>query len=469
MATLSTTFPAPYKHALYPFTLVNNDETAKKIKALIGDIKGDTIFANADLSMFDSIPLSEKITRVVFFDLSAPTESFWNKINQAIQTHDRRGFFDWLIDDLTNNRLDYRMPIYHVDETLKKIGEEVEKEGSWLYSDETYQAVKSRLSKQGAFEFKLIDFSETRTIIEIITNLPKNSLSIIYLSNILTYCNKTIFQVLGFYSSVRQLQNHSPDAILIENNRHQLPIEQQIHYPLSQNVPIYCFHRLTKKLIPTDEVIPILMLEGANPKKKIEEHGWTTLHTCLDKESIFSLVDLGVDIDEQDTLGETPINFAVINGRVAMIQPFLFAGADPKIPDNSGLSPAHWLANRGNVEGLRTLLVFDPKLATLATGYFQFQPIHLAEDRATIELLIAYKADIRVKDKFDFTPLHWAIKNNRRAAIEALLILDLSDTFLVAKNRDNKTAQQLAKELLDLDLVELRKSLTGPVHEEAVG
>ena len=451
----------PYKHALYPISFERLDETSLKIADFVRSdrFNGDTLFANADLGMLDVLPLQPKITRVIFFDLSVTAELFWGRFIKAIQGVNRKEMLDWVFNDLAHNRCDYGMSLELYRETCTRISTESKKQHFWLASDVAFEAVKIRLSGENAFSFKKIDFSDCKAILEMTLSIPKKCLSLVYLSSVLTYCVSSAKQARDFYQSHEHLQAHSPEAVMVESSWHTEHFGQQAQIPLHLNQPIYSFHGLTPKLIPATEVMPVLVMHGADPKKIIKQTRETPLHTCSNnRECARFLLSYGVPINYKNKLGQTALMQAAIEGKLELTGELLEAKADPKLGDNDGLIPAHVMAERGDLQGLQQFLTFDPKLATVELKPNRVQPIHLASSKETIELLKKYGANPFVQDSHQFTPLHWQIFRENRATVEALLELDDQEYYCTIKNYEGKTAMEMAHETLHLDLEKMKKS-----------
>ena len=67
------------------------------------------------------------------------------------------------------------------------------------------------------------------------------------------------------------------------------------------------------------------------------------------------LIQLGADVNREDSEGYTPASEAAENGHVEVIRALHQAGADLNIPNNDGLTPAYIAAQKGHVELMRAL------------------------------------------------------------------------------------------------------------------
>jgi uncharacterized protein len=95
-----------------------------------------------------------------------------------------------------------------------------------------------------------------------------------------------------------------------------------------------------------------LVSEGYNPNQA-DRNGWTPLHFAAQEcslEAVKALLALGVDIDAQDSNGNTPLSNAVFGytGEGSVVMALLEAGADPEKRNFHGVSPrslANTIAN----------------------------------------------------------------------------------------------------------------------------
>ncbi|CAB0044101.1 unnamed protein product [Trichogramma brassicae] len=161
-----------------------------------------------------------------------------------------------------------------------------------------------------------------------------------------------------------------------------------------------------------DEVTELLMRSGANPRST-NQNGLTPLHMACKRnlddkllEIFFRLsdeLDYTLQVDAVDKLGCTPLHYAV-EGRYKSVRALLTRGADPTLVNKEGLTPLHIICQRKHYDNLVKLFfeICDKKH-------------HLVQ--------------VNARDKFDRTPLHYAVANLLPHAIDELFNrgADLSD------------------------------------------
>lgn len=443
-------------HKNYPITECHNHETTEKVKQFIDNTQGNTVFAVADLAILDILTLSERVTQVVFFDNSSEVETFWNLVGPAIVKYSRTEFIKWLKETIS---YECSYSFEHVKMCLEKLQREVCKEDGWLHSDEAYCLVKTKLSKKDAFTFKKIDFFDTTVVIELLTTLPKASISLFYISNIFSYAFESIAAVQGFYKSYRAVVKHSPDAVFVEMDHHDQKQDQSVYYPLSRYQPTFAFHNLSQNLIPPSEVLPILLNEGASPKRLLGESNQNPLHTCFDAESVQFLVARKVPVNGVTSEGITPLVRAAAFGYPLLIKPLMENGGDPTICDQAGYNTALTLSENGHFAELEIVLKKFPKLAKGVNKKNKMTPLHVAKNRETVELLLHYGASLSVADEHGFTPLHIYAFYGRQECSDAFLKADAKNLHLTAKNSVGETPQQIALKKQSWDLAKRKKAL----------
>jgi len=70
---------------------------------------------------------------------------------------------------------------------------------------------------------------------------------------------------------------------------------------------------------------------------------------------ISELLNKGANINERDDAGVTPLLYAVGLGRYDLVEFLVENGADPSLPDNSGLTPVEFAGQRNDRDMLRAL------------------------------------------------------------------------------------------------------------------
>lgn len=176
--------------------------------------------------------------------------------------------------------------------------------------------------------------------------------------------------------------------------------------------------------------------QGVDPNARTSTGSITALHRAVEQNQldvIQLLIERGADINAETSDGTTPLVLAATMGRESVIR-LLHAhgaaldhrtqsgstalslvahsvpispnivrllmelGANPNIPDNSGRTPLHWVAQDANVE-LVSLFISNPKILLSEIDDLGWTPLYYARERskwfaknpqdttATIELL----------------------------------------------------------------------------------
>lgn len=167
-----------------------------------------------------------------------------------------------------------------------------------------------------------------------------------------------------------------------------------------------------------------------------------------DRALVEKLIRYGVDVNEMDDNGETPLYYVIAHRKsredaLPLIRLLLESGADvakaKNYWDETPLFPA---VSTGFAEAVRLLL--DLGLDAAQQSHLQQTPLHLAAEKWNaniINMLAANGADVNATDRWNRTPLHIAAKSNRLDVVKALLDLG-ADPFL--KDKDRKTPRDYA-------------------------
>ncbi|CAB0029428.1 unnamed protein product, partial [Trichogramma brassicae] len=182
------------------------------------------------------------------------------------------------------------------------------------------------------------------------------------------------------------------------------------------------------------EAIKLLLKRGASPNIANED-GLTPLHLiCNDCHDAHELAEIFfdtevnqlVEVDARDKLGQTPLQVAVSRGHKNLARLLLTKGADPNIADDYGLTPWHSICS-GEVD--------DDLVELFING----------------EIKQAMQLDAR--DKSGRSPLHYALLDNNKKAVEWLLRrgVDLN----LADSRGLTPLHLISLEQVDDDIVEI--------------
>jgi len=134
------------------------------------------------------------------------------------------------------------------------------------------------------------------------------------------------------------------------------------------------------------------------------------------------LLDHGVNIDSQSRAGFTPLDVATRSGKDEIIRLLLDKGANINQSSPRSDSPLHYAVIFKREQHLGTIRILLEKGADVnATNGDQSTPLHLAQDKEAAEILVAWRADVNVVNRYDQTPLSYAIKEKDATWVKLLL------------------------------------------------
>uniref|UniRef100_R7VZT1 Ankyrin-2 n=1 Tax=Aegilops tauschii TaxID=37682 RepID=R7VZT1_AEGTA len=137
--------------------------------------------------------------------------------------------------------------------------------------------------------------------------------------------------------------------------------------------------------------------------------------------------ELRVDVDAADDKGRTPLFYAVMSEKIAVVKCLLDHGADPDKADEAGLTPLHAAAGIGDCEMIKLLLAkgayVDPIAEEIGT------PLHLAtkeQQVGAMKTLLEHNADYCNKTYMSYglypmTPLFQAVNVSSLQCVKLLL------------------------------------------------
>lgn len=149
-------------------------------------------------------------------------------------------------------------------------------------------------------------------------------------------------------------------------------------------------------------------------------------------------------VNARDSLGRTPLWWAVAQEHEAVIELLLKWGADTEVADKWHRTPLCWAAVRGQEAAMRLLL--DRNANIEAADNHGQTPLSFAAvqgHEATVRLLLDRGAPIDGTDSHGRTPLRWAADKGREAVVR--LLLDRGADIDAADN-SGRTALLLAAE-----------------------
>ena len=168
---------------------------------------------------------------------------------------------------------------------------------------------------------------------------------------------------------------------------------------------------------PEPRCVKLLLEAGADPTHK-SQLGHNALHVAAGNQDNRQVIDYlihgGVDMNERDTYGATPLHQSAVMNYSISAQALLDHGAIIDALDNDGDSPLH-------------------------------QAIFSHADKVT-QLLLSRGAAYIILDRFGFSILHFTAMSGGLRTIEILLAAKLSCVDPNVPNHDGKTALQIAQQ-----------------------
>ena len=158
----------------------------------------------------------------------------------------------------------------------------------------------------------------------------------------------------------------------------------------------------------------------------VQPDGTTALHWAANgdaPEIVQLLVRAGANVNARNRYGATPLWLAALNGNAAAIQMLLEAGADANTSSTDGETVLMVAARTGTVEGVNALLArgADPNAREGWRGQTALMWAAGEGHAPVIETLASKGADVHARSNGGFTPLLFAARAGRIAAVEALL------------------------------------------------
>ena len=139
----------------------------------------------------------------------------------------------------------------------------------------------------------------------------------------------------------------------------------------------------------------------------------------------------GVNLDQRNADGETPLILMLARGRKNMALELLDWGADPDVTDVQKTSAAHFAAHSGDLELMRRLLYYGADFnQTNALGQ---TPLHFAGSRGlTPEVAAIFalaESNPNAVDDQGLTPLHYAAARRSGIEVATLLVLKADPNY----------------------------------------
>ena len=193
-------------------------------------------------------------------------------------------------------------------------------------------------------------------------------------------------------------------------------------------------------------MVKSLIREGANINAR--ENGFfnTPLHCAAmggHKEVVELLLVNGADVKARNSYTCTPLHYAAQSSR-DIVELLVAHGADINATTSLGEAPLQYAANAGQKDIVDLLTQKGAPVTNLYIASYM-------GDLEKEEAFLSKGADINALDGHGYAPLHYAVRNNQRRAVE-LLIAKGADIDL--KNWEGKTSFRIAVNRGQKDIVE---------------
>lgn len=125
-----------------------------------------------------------------------------------------------------------------------------------------------------------------------------------------------------------------------------------------------------------DEAVTALIEAGADVNAA-NDRGVTVLHRAIARPKLAQLlIEKGAKVDAADVLKQTPLHYCARDKAAQITALLLDKGANPDSTDHQSRTPLHLAAAAGNADATKALLSHNARIAV--TDQFQITPLHLA-------------------------------------------------------------------------------------------
>lgn len=179
--------------------------------------------------------------------------------------------------------------------------------------------------------------------------------------------------------------------------------------------------------VASKEMVELLIRHGANVNPQTSTGGSAPLFSAIsrdspNKEIVVALLTHGAAVDIKNQVGQSPLHYAVQQGKEEIVELLIANGADVNAKDREGRLPLN-LAIQDNKVKLAALLLAHGSTLD-AKPQYGLTELHWAASKGNkqmVELMLVHGARINAKDQSGRTPLRLAIDYNHEDIAKLLI------------------------------------------------